>query len=75
MTKTSTPWHAAGGDDDMAGMTPGFGQTGPRFARFSNAYMLVYVRVSDWDRIMCTTDKDDVAGAASGQAQCRPGLW
>jgi hypothetical protein len=29
--------------------------------RYSNAYMLVYVRASDWGRIMCPVTKDDIA--------------
>jgi ubiquitin carboxyl-terminal hydrolase 7 len=27
-----------------------------RFTKFSNAYMLVYVREADWDRVMCNVD-------------------
>lgn len=33
---------------------------GLKFTRFSNAYMLVYVRVSDWTRVMCPVTKDDI---------------
>lgn len=36
-----------GGDDR------GLGGTQPKIRSFSNAYMLVYVRLSDWDRMMC----------------------
>lgn len=37
-------------------------RTGPlKFMRYSNAYMLVYVRASDWGRIMCPVTKDDIA--------------
>ena len=42
-----------GGDDDR-GMTPLGMQPPPyKMTRFSNAYMLVYIRESDWDQIMC----------------------
>jgi hypothetical protein len=32
-----------------------------KFTKFSNAYMLVYIRVSDIENIMCEVAKDDVA--------------
>lgn len=32
-----------------------------RASRFSNAYMLVYVRESEWDDIMCDVDESDIA--------------
>lgn len=32
-----------------------------KFTRFSNAYMLVYVRERDWPRFMCPLTKDDIA--------------
>ena len=34
---------------------------GLKFTRFSNAYMLVYVRLSDWDRIMCPVEKEEMS--------------
>jgi hypothetical protein len=34
---------------------------GLKFNRCSNAYMLVYVRLSDWPRIMCEVTKDHIA--------------
>ena len=38
--------------DDQYGGAGGLGAGGPpRLAKFSNAYMLVYVRVSDWDQV------------------------
>ena len=33
---------------------------GFRLAKFSNAYMLVYVRESDKDEILCNVDKEDI---------------
>ncbi|KAF6255465.1 hypothetical protein COO60DRAFT_1641474 [Scenedesmus sp. NREL 46B-D3] len=32
-----------------------------KFTKFSNAYMLVYVRLSDWQRYMSTVTKDGIA--------------
>ena len=32
----------------------------PTFARFANAYMLVYVRESEWDSVMCAVTRDDI---------------
>lgn len=34
---------------------------GLKFTKFSNAYMLVYVRVSDWPRVMVPVTKDHIA--------------
>lgn len=31
-----------------------------RRASPSNAYMLVYVRISDWDRVFCPVSKEDL---------------
>ncbi|KAG2434916.1 hypothetical protein HYH02_012114 [Chlamydomonas schloesseri] len=32
-----------------------------KFAKCSNAYMLVYVRLADWNRVMCSVTKNDIA--------------
>ncbi|EFJ41244.1 hypothetical protein VOLCADRAFT_40312, partial [Volvox carteri f. nagariensis] len=51
-----------GGDEDLAGPMPYQQQPMPlKYAKFSNAYMLVYVRQSDWPTIMCEVTKDDIA--------------
>lgn len=52
----------AAGDDDQSVAQPGMGMYGVnvphmRFPKHSNAYMLVYVRLSDWDRIICPVNK------------------
>jgi len=49
-----------GGDDDSP--NPGFNNP-PSFkcAKQSNAYMLVYIRVQDAERICCPVSKDDIA--------------
>ena len=40
-----------GGEDENPPVAPGFG-TAPafKFTKYSNAYMLVYIRASDWDQ-------------------------
>jgi len=47
---------AGGVDEDGAMSAPAL-----RYARSSNAYMLVYVRVADWDKVMAATTKEDIA--------------
>lgn len=37
-----------------------FGGGGIKYAKQSTAYMLVYIRDSDWDRILCHSDKEDL---------------
>ncbi|MEW5319855.1 MAG: hypothetical protein WDW38_010976 [Sanguina aurantia] len=54
-----------GGEDDSHGMTNSHNtfhahNPPPKLTKHSNAYMLVYVRGSDWDRIMCPVAKEDV---------------
>lgn len=38
----------------------GGGGGGFRVGKLSNAYMLVYVRVAQWDDVMCRVTKDDI---------------
>lgn len=42
-------------------MNPGFNNTPFKFTKYSNAYMLVYIRESDKDKIMCNVDEKDIA--------------
>jgi ubiquitin carboxyl-terminal hydrolase 7 len=47
---------------DADSKNPGFGNNmPPKVARCSNAYMLVYIRDSDRDHILCDVTKDDIA--------------
>lgn len=51
-----------GGEDENPPPAPGYGNAPTfKFTKYSNAYMLVYIRVSDWERIMCDVTKDDIA--------------
>ncbi|XP_074566066.1 ubiquitin C-terminal hydrolase 13-like isoform X2 [Curcuma longa] len=47
-----------GGEEEM---NPGFNNTPFKFTKYSNAYMLVYIRESDKDKIMCNVDEKDIA--------------
>jgi ubiquitin carboxyl-terminal hydrolase 7 len=50
--------------DTASGLSPHAGPKrlgGLKFNRCSNAYMLVYVRLSDWPRIMGSVTKNDIA--------------
>jgi len=40
---------------------PGFNNTPFKFTKYSNAYMLVYIRDSDKDKIICNVDEKDIA--------------
>jgi ubiquitin carboxyl-terminal hydrolase 7 len=42
-------------------VNPGFNNTPFKFTKYSNAYMLVYIRESDKDKIMCNVDEKDIA--------------
>ncbi|KXZ54806.1 hypothetical protein GPECTOR_4g877 [Gonium pectorale] len=60
--------YGGGGEDDLYGSSPPAGGYGPapapggglKYAKFSNAYMLVYVRRQDWQTIMCDVTKDNI---------------
>ena len=40
---------------------PGFNPTPFKFTKYSNAYMLVYIRDSDKDKVICPVDEKDIA--------------
>jgi hypothetical protein len=42
-------------------INPGFNNTPFKFTKYSNAYMLVYIRESDKEKIMCNVDEKDIA--------------
>lgn len=59
-----------GGDDDTPPLGAGGGLNAPyapagggggfKLSKLSNAYMLVYVRVSQWDDVMCAVGAEDI---------------
>ncbi|KAK8488457.1 hypothetical protein V6N11_059434 [Hibiscus sabdariffa] len=50
-----------GGEEELPQTTPGFNNTPFKFTKYSNAYMLVYIRESDKDKIICDVDEKDIA--------------
>ncbi|KNA06627.1 hypothetical protein SOVF_179260, partial [Spinacia oleracea] len=50
-----------GGEEELPQTNPGFNNTPFKFTKYSNAYMLVYIRESDKDKIMCNVDEKDIA--------------
>lgn len=51
-----------GGEGDALSNTlSGMNAPVSRLARFANAYMLVYVRESEWDSIMCEVTENDIS--------------
>ncbi|XP_043699440.1 ubiquitin C-terminal hydrolase 13 isoform X5 [Telopea speciosissima] len=47
-----------GGEEET---NPGFNNTPFKFTKYSNAYMLVYIRESDKEKIICDVDEKDIA--------------
>ncbi|XP_066359021.1 ubiquitin C-terminal hydrolase 12-like isoform X2 [Miscanthus floridulus] len=50
-----------GGEEELPQINPGFNNTPFKFTKYSNAYMLVYIRESDKEKIMCNVDEKDIA--------------
>ncbi|CAD6229664.1 unnamed protein product [Miscanthus lutarioriparius] len=49
-----------GGEEELPHTNPGVNTTPIRFTKHSNAYMLVYIRESDKERIICDLDDEDI---------------
>ncbi|KAI3691452.1 hypothetical protein L2E82_49811 [Cichorium intybus] len=50
-----------GGEEELPQENPGYNNSPFKFTKFSNAYMLVYTRESDKEKIICNVDEKDVA--------------
>ncbi|KAE9589796.1 putative ubiquitinyl hydrolase 1 [Lupinus albus] len=50
-----------GGEEELPHTNPGFNNSPFKFTRHSNAYMLVYIRDSDKNNIICSVDEKDIA--------------
>ncbi|KAK3228593.1 hypothetical protein Dsin_000474 [Dipteronia sinensis] len=50
-----------GGEEELPHTNPGFNNSPFKFTKYSNAYMLVYIRESDKDKIICNVDVNDIA--------------
>ncbi|XP_020690617.1 ubiquitin carboxyl-terminal hydrolase 12 [Dendrobium catenatum] len=50
-----------GGEEELPQLNTGFNNGPLKFTKYSNAYMLVYIRESDKDKIICGVDEKDIA--------------
>ncbi|CAK9866222.1 unnamed protein product [Sphagnum jensenii] len=50
-----------GGEEEFPQTNPGFNNTPFKFTKYSNAYMLVYIRWADKDKVICNVDEKDIA--------------
>ncbi|WOH06257.1 hypothetical protein DCAR_0625680 [Daucus carota subsp. sativus] len=50
-----------GGDEEFTPTNPGFNNAPFKFTKCSNAYMLVYIRESDKEKIICDVDEEEIA--------------
>ncbi|KAJ8756255.1 hypothetical protein K2173_025067 [Erythroxylum novogranatense] len=50
-----------GGEEELPQTNPGFNNSPFKFTKYSNAYMLVYIRESDKEKIVCNVDEKDIA--------------
>ncbi|XP_022765603.1 ubiquitin carboxyl-terminal hydrolase 13-like isoform X1 [Durio zibethinus] len=50
-----------GGEEELPQTNPGFINAPFKFTKYSNAYMLVYIRESDKEKIICNVDEKDIA--------------
>ncbi|KAK3001642.1 hypothetical protein RJ639_021120, partial [Escallonia herrerae] len=50
-----------GGEEELPQTNPGFNNAPFKFTKYSNAYMLVYIRESDREKIICDVDEKDIA--------------
>eukprot|EP00850_Spirogloea_muscicola_P017054 SM000143S00719 [mRNA] locus=s143:49387:56676:- [translate_table: standard] len=50
-----------GGEEELPQTNPGYNNTPFKFTKYSNAYMLVYIRESDKDKVICNVDERDIA--------------
>uniref|UniRef100_A0A0D9V695 ubiquitinyl hydrolase 1 n=1 Tax=Leersia perrieri TaxID=77586 RepID=A0A0D9V695_9ORYZ len=49
-----------GGEEELPHTNPGLNTTPLRFTKHSNAYMLVYIRESDKEKVLCGLDENDI---------------
>ncbi|KAL6614421.1 hypothetical protein ACP70R_036691 [Stipagrostis hirtigluma subsp. patula] len=50
-----------GGEEELPPTNPGLNAAPIRFTKYSNAYMLVYIRESDKEKIICDLDEKDIS--------------
>ncbi|GKC14166.1 ubiquitin carboxyl-terminal hydrolase 12-like protein isoform X2, partial [Tanacetum coccineum] len=50
-----------GGEEELPQTNPGYNNAPFKFTKYSNAYMLVYIRESDKEKIICDVEEKDIA--------------
>ncbi|XP_051130777.1 ubiquitin C-terminal hydrolase 12-like isoform X2 [Andrographis paniculata] len=50
-----------GGEEELPQTNPGFNNSPFKFTKYSNAYMLVYIRECDKEKVICNVDEKDIA--------------
>ncbi|MFS7989857.1 putative ubiquitinyl hydrolase 1 [Helianthus anomalus] len=50
-----------GGEEELPQTNPGYNNAPFKFTKYSNAYMLVYIRESDKEKIVCDVNENDIA--------------
>ncbi|CAI8586565.1 unnamed protein product [Vicia faba] len=50
-----------GGEEELPQTNPGFNNSPFKFTKYSNAYMLVYIREADKEKVVCNVDEKDIA--------------
>ncbi|VAI05570.1 unnamed protein product [Triticum turgidum subsp. durum] len=59
-TKKAFEDQYGGEEEELPQINPGFNNTPFKFTKYSNAYMLVYIRESDKEKIMCNVDESQI---------------
>lgn len=61
-----------GGEDETPPPAPGFTAPTLKLTKYSNAYMLVYIRESSWKDIMLEVSQDDIAEHVRSRLEVSP---
>ena len=73
MSGTCLPTTVAAAAPRLSGLPPaGFGNTF-RHTKHANAYMLVYVRESEWDAVMCQVTEQEISAHVRARLKVRGG--
>ena len=71
MSGTCLPTTVAAAAPRLSGLPPaGFGNTF-RHTKHANAYMLVYVRESEWDAVMCQVTEQEISAHVRARLKVR----
>ncbi|CAL5363268.1 unnamed protein product [Camellia sinensis] len=62
-----------GGEEELPQTNPGFNNSLFKFTKYSNAYILVYIRECDKEKIICNADEKDIAEPLRVEERIRKG--